>query len=475
MASTFSRRDRVAVTAADVATTSASSTIRSSYRGGHRDAELGEDRARRLPRASRVGRPSERRGAPRDAVQRVRALERVAPGVPSARRRLERRRGALVVAAHLGEQRLHARHGVLRPDHEDGPRSGERLRQLDVTVAGGRCGPPPAAGARGTRSVRPASRRRTRGGVRSRPPRRRRAHATTAAVTSAGDRIWRSPICRAEGRYRSTSDAASSICAPMRQDPRRVRQPDGPHLRVLLLRRPLDRPRRALERLVPASGVVEHPEGLGGRPHRLSRHPAHLAGFDLRAVHLEAAQRSLLEPHPLAQVRVRLRDVDPVGRGLGAVHRVPEVVHPIQIAELAPAVAPDVERHQVDGGRMGERERPVRPLQGALRPAREHLVLGATRVELRQELRRLAVHVLEEVDAAVQQLARGHRVAAEADLEVEPAHAPGGLVVVAVLQRLLHRLLVRADRLVHVDLARRATRARFPSAGGWGVAGGRAG
>ena len=78
----------------------------------------------------------------------------------------------------------------------------------------------------------------------------------------------------------------------------------------------------------------------------------------------------------------------------------------------------------------------------SLRPSGEHLVLGPARVELGQQLGRSALDVLEQVDAAVEQLPSGVRVAAETHLEVEPAHAVGGLELVAVRQRLVHGFLV---------------------------------
>ena len=85
--------------------------------------------------------------------------------------------------------------------------------------------------------------------------------------------------------------------------------------------------------------------------------------------------------------------------------RVPEVIHAVQVAELAPAVPTDVQRHHVHGGHGGS-PAPDRPTPGALRPAREHLVLGAARVELREELRWLASELPQAIDSAVKERLR---------------------------------------------------------------------
>ena len=75
---------------------------------------------------------SDRRRTSSEPFQGVRSFERIAPCLPGGRRLLEGGRRASVIPAHLGEQRPHARHGVLDPLHEDGPGPGERLGQLEL-------------------------------------------------------------------------------------------------------------------------------------------------------------------------------------------------------------------------------------------------------------------------------------------------------------------------------------------------------
>ena len=134
--------------------------------------------------------------------------------------------------------------------------------------------------------------------------------------------------------------------------------------------------------------------------------------------------------------------------------RVPEVIHAVQVAELASAVAHGCAAPSCPRRVRGGCRAPGRPTPGS--PS------SCPRTSRPRRGRRTAPRgaPASHRPGPRADRCRGRGACArppcppEPHLEVEPAHAERRLVLVTRRQRLVHRLSVSADRLVHVDLAR---------------------
>ena len=127
-----------------------------------------------------------------------------------------------------------------------------------------------------------------------------------------------------------------------------------------------------------------------------------------------------LEPDPFEQVGVRGHDVDRDARCLGDVESASRRSStPARSPGFASRVAAQVQGHQRHRLGSWKLERPVGPPQRVIGVARQHLLLGATRVELCEHLLRLAGRCSTSAIALLERLVGGGSFASQTELVVD--------------------------------------------------------